>query len=134
MGEWLLDTNHVSPLVTPGHRLRARVHRALNDGERFWVIAPVVAEAVYGISVVPRSTQNLETWGVLKPKLNYYDVSLTDAVYAAELRVSLRQQGWQLQTIDALIAAVAIRADFVLLTTDRDFRGVPGLMHENWLE
>jgi len=32
-----------------------------------------------------------------------------------------------------LIAAVALRYDLVLLTTDRDFLAVPHLMQENWL-
>ena len=34
---------------------------------------------------------------------------------------------------DALIAAVALRRDLTLLTTDGDFAAVPGLLCENWL-
>jgi tRNA(fMet)-specific endonuclease VapC len=49
------------------------------------------------------------------------------------LQVELRRQGWQLETVDALIVVVALRHDLVLLTTDRDFRAVPSLRCENWL-
>ena len=38
-----------------------------------------------------------------------------------------------MKTIDALIAAIALRYDLTLLTTDGDFYAVPDLKHENWL-
>lgn len=56
---------------------------------------------------------------------------LEDAEKAAILQLELRRQDWQLGTIDALIAAVALRYDLVLLTTDRDFQAIPGLPQEN---
>ena len=56
-----------------------------------------------------------------------------DAEFAAELQVALRGNGWQLATVDALIAAVALRYDLILLTTDRDFRTIPTLRREDWL-
>ena len=52
---------------------------------------------------------------------------------AAELRVSLRRKGWQLATNDAVVAALALRYNLTLLTTDRDFQSVPDLLTENWL-
>ncbi|RIK38099.1 MAG: hypothetical protein DCC55_22160 [Chloroflexi bacterium] len=36
-------------------------------------------------------------------------------------------------TVDALIAALALRYELTLLTTDKDFWAVPGLRMENWL-
>jgi len=44
-----------------------------------------------------------------------------------------QRQGRQLATVDALIAAVALRYDLVLLTTDRDFRAIPMFPCEDWL-
>lgn len=69
----------------------------------------------------------------MKNQFAYYDIRLEDAEKAAILQLELRRQGWQLGTIDALIAAVALRYDLVLLTTDRDFQAIPGLPQENWL-
>ncbi len=57
----------------------------------------------------------------------------TDAELTAEHQISLRRHGWQLETVDALIAAVALRYDLFLLTADKDFRAVPKLQSENWL-
>jgi tRNA(fMet)-specific endonuclease VapC len=52
---------------------------------------------------------------------------------AAALQSSLRRAGRQLATVDALLAAVALRHGLTLLTTDGDFDAVPNLRLENWL-
>ena len=57
----------------------------------------------------------------------------SDAESAADLQLALRRRGRQLETVDALIAAVALRNGLTLLTTDMDFQAVPGLLQENWL-
>jgi predicted nucleic acid-binding protein len=36
-------------------------------------------------------------------------------------------------TVDAILAAIALRHSLTLLTTDRDFAAVPGLAQANWL-
>lgn len=48
------------------------------------------------------------------------------------LRVQLRKQGWQLGGIDSMVAIIAVRNQLTLLTTDKDFQGVPDLKLENW--
>lgn len=88
---------------------------------------------LYGISVIPRAAQNRVIWEQVYPSLNCYVPDETDAIAAAMLQVLLRRQGWQLKTIDALIATVALHYDLILLTTDRDFLAVPNLRCENWL-
>jgi predicted nucleic acid-binding protein len=65
--------------------------------------------------------------------IGLYPINQLEAELAAELQTSLRRRGWQLATVDALIAAVALRHDLTLLTTDGDFAAVPGLVCENWL-
>jgi predicted nucleic acid-binding protein len=57
----------------------------------------------------------------------------SDAERAAELQISLRRRGWQLETVDALVAAVALRYDLTLLTRDKDFVAITPLKQENWL-
>jgi tRNA(fMet)-specific endonuclease VapC len=133
MADYLLDTNHASPLVTLSHPLRQRILQSLNDGDNFATCVPVVAETLFGIALLPRAIQNLDEWKRLKPLLSCYIPDETDAEFAAELQVSLRSRGWQLETVDALIASVALRYDLTLLTTDRDFQAVPQLSQANWL-
>lgn len=133
MARYLLDTNHVSPLVTYGHPLRERILAKLDDGERFAICVPVITETIFGIGILPRKKQNLTEWTRLKPLLPCYIPDETDAEFAATLQISLRGRGWQLETVDALIASIALRNELILLTTDKDFRGVPNLQRENWL-
>lgn len=56
-----------------------------------------------------------------------------DAQESAELQANLRRSGWQLATVNALIATVALRNSLILLTTDGDFRFIHQLAQENWV-
>ncbi len=131
--EYLLDTNHVSPLVTFDHPLRARVLRAIQAGDVFATTVANLVEFLFGISVTPRAARNTREWERLRASIDVYGIGEEDAVRAARLQTSLRRRGWQLNTVDALIAAIALRYDFTLLTSDADFDAVPELKHTNWL-
>lgn len=75
----------------------------------------------------------MRIWHSIDRVCTYYQIEKQDAENAADLQVVLRRQGWQLQTVDALIASIALRYDLILLTTDKDFRAIPHLFQENWL-
>ncbi|MCK6628200.1 MAG: type II toxin-antitoxin system VapC family toxin [Anaerolineae bacterium] len=132
MTDYLLDTNHASPLVTLGHPLRQRV-LSLQANHSFAIAVPVLAEVLYGLHLLPRAEQNLVEWARLRLNFNCYASDEFDAEQAVELQIKLRRRGWQLATIDALVAAVALRYDLTLLTTDKDFSAIPQLQQENWL-
>lgn len=134
MTTYLLDTNHASPLVTPLHPLRLRVLQQLDAGDHFAICVPVLTETLFGIGILPRAAQNRAEWAQLQPRLPCYIPDETDAELAADLQIALRRQGKQLATVDALIAVITLRYDLILLTTDGDFRAVPNLQHENWLQ
>ena len=110
-----------------------RVLRELDNGHTFAISIPVLVETVYGMSVLPRAQSNLQEWQRLRANIACYIPDEADAMIAAELRVSLRRKGWQLATNDAVVAALALRYNLTLLTTDRDFQSVPDLLTENWL-
>ena len=133
MAGYLLDTNHISPLVTVGHPLRGKVLQRLQAGDTFGIPVPALTETLFGISLLPRAQQNLNEWERLKSTFNYYGIARFDAESAAELQITLRRRGWQLETVDALIAIVALRNDLILLTTDKDFSAIAQLRQENWL-
>ena len=50
MADYLLDTNHASPLVTLGHPLRDEILRRLDEGHTFAICVPVLTETLFGIS------------------------------------------------------------------------------------
>lgn len=134
MSDYLLDTNHVSPLVTPGHPLRVRVLQQVGAGDTFAICIPVITEMLFGIGILPRAAQNRAEWNRLRPRFAVYVPDQLDAEGAADLQNSLRQRGRQMATVDAVIATIALRYNLILLTTDRDFQPVPKLSQENWLE
>lgn len=133
MTAYLIDTNHLSPLVTRNHSLRHRLIAGLENDEVFAIPAPVLTEFLFGIQVLPRAVANMAEWQKYQNAFAYYDIQQQDAILAATLRVGLRRHGCQLQTVDSLIAAIALRYELTLLTTDKDFQVVPGLAQENWI-
>ena len=133
MARYLVDTNHLSPLVTYGHPLRERVLIQLNQGNEFAIPAPVLTEFLFGILLVPRAKANQMEWERLRDAFGYYAIGREEAEEAAALQIALRLQGRQLATVDALIATLAVRNGLILLTTDRDFEPIRQLQRENWL-
>lgn len=95
--------------------------------------APGLNELLFGIATLPRAQANLREWEYLKPEFIFYGVDASDAEEAFKLRLSLRQQGRQLDLVDSFVTAVALRYDLTLLTKDKDFLVVPQLKQENWL-
>lgn len=133
MARYLLDTNHVSPLVTETNPLQRKILVSVDEGHSFTICTPILTEFLFGIGMLPRAAKNMVEWRKLKPLFPCYRPTEIEAEFAAELQISLRQRGWQLETVDALIAAVTLRKNLIFLTTDKDFRAVPNLRTENWL-
>jgi len=120
-------------LIDPRHPVRVRVVATSARQSVFYIVLPVITETVAGFSILPRAVLNREEWNIVRGSLALLDLDETDALDAAALQVALRRRGRQLQTVDAMIAAVALRYDLTLLTTDNDFGAVPGLHFENWV-
>lgn len=133
MTAYLLDTNHISPLINLWHPLRQQILASISAGHTFAITIPSLVEMLFGIGILPRASQNQIEWQRLRPTFMCYIPDEADAERAAFLQIQLRRQGWQLSTNDALIAAIALRYDLTLLTTDKDFTPVPNLSQENWL-
>lgn len=133
MTDYLIDTNHLSPLISQTHPLRNRILRQCRFGDSFAIAAPVLTEVLAGIRMLPRASQNVAEWRKISVVFEYLGIDRFDTEQAATLQTYLRRQGKQLQTVDALIAAVALRYNLTLLTTDQDFQYVLNLRIENWL-
>ena len=133
MAEYLVDTNHLSPLITVNHPLRTRLLRQAHFGDVFAIAVPALTETLYGIQQLPRARQNIHEWGKLSVIFNYHSIERRDAEHAAALQIGLQRRGWQLGVVDALIASIALRHNLTLLTTDNDFGEITGLKVENWI-
>jgi tRNA(fMet)-specific endonuclease VapC len=133
MAAYLVDTNHLSLMVTEQHPLRQHIIRRIRLGDEFSIAAPTLTEMLYGIQMIRHASRNVAEWVRLSVMFGFHGIDQQAACSAAVLQIELRRRGWQLSTVDAFIATVALRHELTLLTTDKDFRGIPGLQVENWL-
>lgn len=62
MADYLLDTNHLSTMVTEKHLVRLRIQMQLRFGDTFAIATPTLTEMLYGIQMLPRSRRNLADW------------------------------------------------------------------------
>lgn len=116
MTRYLLDINHLSPLVTLEHSRRNKVLQQISTGDSFAIAAPALNEFLFGIGTAKRAVQNWREWEFLRPSFTYYAIDTAIAEDTARLRINLRSRGRQLETIDSMLAIIALRQDFILLT------------------
>jgi len=132
MTDYLLDTNHLSTMVTDDHPVQRRIQKQIRFGDTFAIAVPALTEMLYGILTLPRAEENIRSWQDDSVMFTYYSIGQDDAEDAAYLQADLRSRGRQLETVDALIAIIALRYNLTLLTTDNDFNDIEGLALENW--
>lgn len=101
-------------------------------GDTFAIPTPVLSEFLFGIGSLPRAQQNRQEWERIRADFAIIDINAELAEEAANLRLKLQKRGWQLKLFDALIAVIALRGNYTLLTTDKDFYSVEAIQHENW--
>lgn len=135
-GTYLLDTNILSDMMrNPQGIASQRFIEAItkNPDARLCTSVVVQCEILFGIRrrTHPRWQTHYER------VLESVDVLPLDAdvcaPYAA-LRSLLEAQGQPIGPNDALIAAHALAINATLVSADAEFRRVPGLRVENWLE
>ena len=134
MTRYLLDTNHISPLVTLSHPLRHRIFTNISNDDTFCVATLCITEVLFGMGMLPRAIDNLNEWERMRERFTILSFQRIEAEQAARLQIALRRNGRQLGTVDAIIAVIALRDDLTLLTTDNDFDAIPDLKTSNWIK
>lgn len=125
----MLDTNVVSDLIDdPGGEVAARI-RALSTPVSVSII--VAAELRYGAAKKGSERLSASIEQVLGALEIEPIAPPVDTIYGA-LRAALERAGLPMGANDLLIAAHALTLGRVLITDDRAFAGVPGLVVENW--
>lgn len=137
----ILDTDHLSEMdrgSALGAALRDRLAPSAREvfvtivsaeeSLRGWLAAvhgqKAATNLIYAYSRLDAALHSLEEW----MRLSWDDDS-------SRIFDSLRYQGVKIGTIDLRIASIALAYEATLLTRNlKDFRQVPGLKVENWLE
>ena len=129
---YMLDTHIASYIVRgPGAALAARLVAV--PMAQLCVSSITEGEMLYGLARRPGATA-LQT--AVREFLKRLDVLPWDSAAATHygvLRAALEAAGTPLGNLDTLIAAHALATDATLVTNDRAFTRVPGLVVENWV-
>ena len=122
----LLDTNAYAALMRDHPRAANRVRRA----EQVLISAVVAGELIFGFRNGSRYEKNMEDFEAFldNPYVEFLPVSMITADRFGRIAVSLRRKGVPLPTNDIWIAAHAIESGAELLSSDRHFEAIDGLV------
>ena len=127
MATLLLDTNIVSYRMIARDPI-ATMYEPHLRGHTLAIAAATYGELLYGASVRRWGARRLQR---LEVELGRYHIEAADADVACQwvrLRVASRGLGRELRGPDAWVAATACARGWPLVTHDRDFVGLPGLV------
>lgn len=122
----LLDTNAYVALMRGDPGTSDRVRRA----ERLFMSAIVAGELLFGFRNGSRYETNLKELEAFlnNPYVQFLPVTLTTADRFGRIAALLRRKGIPLPTNDIWISAHAIESGAELLSSDRHFEAVDGLV------
>jgi tRNA(fMet)-specific endonuclease VapC len=139
----LLDTDHITALAFPEHSQFASLKERIgsSNGQAVGVTVINIEEPLRGWLAEINRRRKVHDQIIPYDRLAklikffaYFPILGFDERAAAEFS-RLRKQKIRIGTMDLKIAAIALVNDALLLSANlRDFRQVPGLRVENWLE
>ncbi len=129
---YLMDTNAVSAILKQNEKILNRTEKAERERKEIFISAITYYEIRRGLLAVnaARKTEIFEAFCEDHGILEIDKRLIPDK--AAGIYADLKQQGEILEDSDILIAATALVRDLILVTDDRHFKRIPGLITENW--
>jgi len=133
MTDYLLDTNHASRLLAGADPITGRV-KALAGGEHhFGISVTVLGELYFAAYASQRRAENLQALRAFLDDIILWPFDSLVAEEFGRIMAEQKAKGRPIPPLDVQIAAVARRYHLVLLTADRHFAFVTGVVIENWL-
>jgi tRNA(fMet)-specific endonuclease VapC len=133
MRRFLLDTNIAGDLIEKRGPDPERVRQARLRGDRIGIGIPVLAELYYGIEFSSTRERNLQRLRRTMSGLTIWPFDEPAAAEFGRLRAELRRIGRPMQSIDIMIASIALSlGNCSVVSADSDLAAVPGLSVENW--
>ena len=133
MTEYVLDTNHVTRLLSGADPLRQRVQAAVTTGDRFGITMSILGEMYYAAYASQRRDENLHAIRAFLADIWLWPYDERAAEEFGRIQAEQKVKGRPIPQIDAQIAAVVRLQRLTLLTADQHFQSVAGLTIENWL-
>ena len=111
----------------------ARLTRELAGRTSIHIPSVALFELWYGVAKSQQVSRNTELLKTFVLPFQIADFDDEDARLAGEIRAELERAGTPIGPYDTLIAAQAVRRDFLLITANvREFARVKRLRWENW--
>ncbi len=133
MTRFLLDTNAAADCIFRRKGVDERVRQMRLAGHKIGIAIPVLAELLAGIECSATRDRNLEILERHVGLFRIWPFTTEAAKEYGRLYATLRRCGRPMQTMDILIAAIALSlGNCTVVTTDSDFSAIPGLTIENW--
>ena len=129
---YLLDTNTISDLVRSDPRVGAVA--ATRPMASLVTSAVTEGELRFGLVRRPEAARIHTAMREIMRRIEVLPWDRSAALCYAHLRADLEDRGRPLAALDMLIAAHAISLSAILVSADKAFRQVNGLVVENWRE
>jgi tRNA(fMet)-specific endonuclease VapC len=129
----LLDTDVCIAILNRDERTRPHLERHAPSSMR--ISAITLAELRFGIAKSAQPRRVVANLNALRAKVGVVPFDELATARYGELRALLEKRGSPIGPLDTLIAAHALSMRWTLVTHNvREFRRVPGLTIEDWLE
>jgi tRNA(fMet)-specific endonuclease VapC len=133
MSRYLLDTNAVADCVFRRRGVHERVRSARLAGHKIGTGIPVLAELFAGIEYSATRDANLDILNRNVGLFRQWPFTTDAAREYGRLYAHLRRNGRTIQTVDLMVAAIALTlGGCTVVTSDSDLSAVPGLNVEDW--
>ncbi|MTJ23177.1 type II toxin-antitoxin system VapC family toxin [Dolichospermum sp. UHCC 0352] len=129
---YLLDTNICIAILKANENVVSQFHEKHQSCYLSSLVLAELYKGVYCSTKVERNLDNLKKFANLLPMIDFDEKA---AIEFGKIQNELRKIGKPTGQLDALIAAVAISQNYILVTDNtRDFENITNLILENWLK
>ncbi len=127
---YLLDTNVLADFLNQKLPL-TKLSETIRQGDRVCICRPVHYETLRGLTKAP-SPRKLQVFNSqLLPMLEWVELRNADWEQATQYWAATTGSGKQMNDMDLLIGAIAVRLSATVVTADDDFNALP-IKRANW--
>jgi len=130
---FLLDSNAVNDLMRRQVNVLANYTHARRGGFRVGTCEPIVAEILAGLEMSSTRAANVDRFHRTLSEIACWPLDRAASQAFGKIAAELRRLGRPMQTIDIMLAAIAVSlGDCSVVTCDSDLLAMPGLTVVNW--
>ena len=133
MKRYLLDTNHLSEAIGRVSVVRDRIQQQYRQGFTFGTCGPCLCKLLVGVVSRKDEAKTRRRLDGLLQVVRVWPIDLDIADHYSRIYFELRNAGRAMSQVDIMLAAMARQMNAALLTTDLDFRALPDILTENWV-